>query len=83
MEKGTKPFSAKKEIAMKSFYPHNRSLLISVINLIKDTKLGNKIAWYVKPELRKINKKLKQAPPHTKIKDILTFEEFQLFCYYS
>lgn len=70
-------------MASNNFYPHHRSLLISIMNLFEDTHLGRKIAWHVKPELRKINKKLKNAPPNSKFKDILTFEEFKTLWHYS
>lgn len=70
-------------MASNNFYPHRRSLLISIMNLFENTHLGQKIAWHVKPELRQINKKLKNAPPNSKIKDILTFEEFKTLWRYS
>ena len=67
---------------MKHVVVH-RPFMVALLDIAIYFGLDKKIAWYVKPELKAIRKKLKEAPKGAKVKDVLTFDEFRLLWQYS
>ena len=57
--------------------------LMAMYEVCEALGIFKRLAWYIKPELKEIKKKLDNAPQGAKMKDVLAFEEFKLWFHYS